>query len=125
MCNSESNFNFHGLAMDANNVQSLAEFWCSATDYKVAESHHPYVAVLTSDQAAYPRIMIQQVSETKTAKNRLHMEFKTDNLKSEAARMVALGATLVAEREFGDTRWIVMLDPEGNEFCLVNPHSEE
>ena len=120
-----SNFNFHGLAMDANDVQSLAEFWSAVAGYKIAESHYPYVAVLTSDQAAYPRVIIIQVPETKTAKNRLHMEFKTNDLKSEAARIVALGATLVAEREFGDTRWIVILGPEGNEFCLVNPHSEE
>ena len=120
-----SNFNFHGLAIDANDVQSLAEFWSAVAGYKIAESHYPYVAVLTSDRAAYPRVIIIQVPEIKTAKSRLHMEFKTDNLKSEAARIVALGATLVAEREFGDTQWIVMQDPEGNEFCLVNPHNDE
>ena len=120
-----SNFNFHGLAMDANDVQSLAEFWSAVAGYKIAESHYPYVAVLTSDQAAYPRVIIIQVPETKTAKNRVHMEFKADDLKSEADRIVALGAKLVAEREFGDTQWIVMQDPEGNEFCLVNPHNDE
>ena len=125
MCNLGSNFNFHGLAMDANDVKSLAEFWCAVAGYKIAESHYPYVAVLTSEHSSAPRIIIIQVPETKTAKNRLHLEFKTDDLKSEAARIVALGATLVAEREFGDTQWIVMQDPEGNEFCLVYPHNDE
>ncbi len=116
-----SDFGFWGLAMDAIDVESLARFWCEATDYKVADSHFPYLAVLTSDDPPQPRMIILQVPETKTAKNRLHMEFKTDDLKAEAERIVALGATLVAEREFGETRWIVMQDPEGNEFCLVNP----
>ena len=116
-----SNFGFWGLAMDANDVESLARFWCEAAGYKIADSHYPILAVLISDEPAQPRIIILQVPETKTAKNRFHMEFKADDLKTEAERIVALGATLIAEREFGDTQWIVMQDPEGNEFCLVNP----
>ena len=116
-----SNFGFWGLTMDAADVESLASFWCAATDYKVADSHYPILAVLASDKPSYPRLLILQVPETKTAKNRLHMEFEADDIKSEAERIVALGATLVAEREFGKTKWIVMQDPEGNEFCLVDP----
>ena len=120
-----SNFGFWGLTMDANDVEALAKFWCDATDYKVVDSYYPILAVLAYDKPEYPRLLILQVPETKAAKNRLHMEFKTDDLKSEAERIVNLGATLVAEREFGETQWIVMQDPEGNEFCLVNPHNEE
>lgn len=116
-----SDFGFWGLTMDANDVESLAKFWCEATDYKVADSYYPILAVLDADKPNYPRLLILQVPETKTAKNRLHMEFRTDDLKAEANRIVELGATLIEEREFGDTKWIVMQDPEGNEFCLVNP----
>ena len=116
-----SNFGFWGLTMDARDVESLAKFWCDATDYEIADSHYPILAVLACDKPGYPRLLILQVSETKTAKNRLHMEFKTDDLKAEAKRIVELGATLIAEREFGETKWIVMQDPEGNEFCLVDP----
>lgn len=116
-----SDFGFWGLTMDANDVESLAKFWCEATDYKVADSYYPILAVLDADNPNYPRLLILQVPETKTAKNRLHMEFKADDLKAEANRIVQLGATLIEEREFGDTQWIVMQDPEGNEFCLVNP----
>lgn len=114
-------FGFWGLTMDANDVEVLAAFWCEATDYEVADSYYPILAVLASDKPNYPRLLMLQVPETKTAKNRLHMEFKTEDLKGEAERIVALGATLIAEREFGETKWIVMQDPEGNEFCLVNP----
>ena len=116
-----SDFDFWGLTMDANDVESLADFWCEATDYTVADSHYPILAVLASEKPNYPRLLILQVPETKSAKNRVHIEFKTDDLKSEAERIVELGATLIEEREFGDTQWIVMQDPEGNEFCLVNP----
>ena len=120
-----SDFGFWGLAMDASDVQALAEFWRAAANYEIADAHYPYLAVLKGENSSKPRIIILQVPETKTAKNRLHMEFKTDDLKAEAERIVALGATLIEEREFGDTQWIVMQDPEGNEFCLVNPHDEE
>ncbi len=116
-----SEFGFWGLTMDATDVESLARFWCKATDYEIAESHYPILAVLASNKTNYPRLLILQVPESKTAKNRLHMEFKANDLKAEAERIVALGATLVAERKFGETKWIVMQDPEGNEFCLVNP----
>ncbi len=117
----ESNFDFWGLTIDANDVEALAAFWSKATDYKVADSYYPILAVLASDKPNYPRLLVLQVPETKTAKNRLHMEFKTEDLKAEANRIVELGATLIEEREFGETKWIVMQDPEGNEFCLVNP----
>jgi predicted enzyme related to lactoylglutathione lyase len=110
--------------MDAEDVEALAEFWCAATDYRVADSHYPILAVLTAGHPAYPRLLMLQVPESKTAKNRLHMEFKTSDLKSEAERIARLGGTLIAEREFGETKWIVMQDPEGNEFCLVEPEGE-
>ena len=116
-----SDFEFHGLAIDANDVEALAEFWCAAANYKVADSHYPYVAVLNGHDPSSPRIIILQVPESKTAKNRVHMEFKTSDLRSHADRIVKLGGTLIAERQFGDTKWTVMQDPEGNEFCLVNP----
>ena len=117
-----SELDFHGIAMDANNVQMLAAFWCAAAYYEVEDANYPYVAVLRGRRPSLPRIIILGVPESKIAKNRVHIEFKSSNLQSELTRMVALGATLVAEREFGDTRWIVMRDPEGNEFCLVDPH---
>ena len=119
-----SDFGFWGLTMDASDVESLAQFWCSATDYKVADSYYPVLAVLAADKPDYPRLLILQVPEAKVAKNRLHMEFHTDDLSSEAERIVGLGGTLVAEREYETTHWIVMRDPEGNEFCLVHQRDE-
>ena len=115
-----SDFGFWGTVMDAKNVKSLAQFWCDATDYKVTESYYPHMAVLNSDEPNYPRFMILKTPDTKSAKNRMHMEFRTDDLKAESKRIVDLGGTIAAERKFRDFKWIVMQDPEGNEFCLVN-----
>ena len=104
-----SDFGFWGLTMDAKDVEALAAFWCEATDYKVTDSYYPILAVLTSDKPGYPRLLILQVPEAKTAKNRLHMEFNTQDLKSESQRIVELGATLIAQRQFGDTEWLSLI----------------
>lgn len=79
-----------------------------------------------------PRIFIQRVPEPKTTKNRLHLDVRAapgmngsermDALEAECDRLVALGATRVRREDpapdNGESGWIVMRDPEGNEFCL-------
>ncbi|MCV2394703.1 VOC family protein [Actinotalea sp. M2MS4P-6] len=79
-----------------------------------------------------PRVFLQKVPEPKTSKNRMHLDVgvpgypkggplaSPDEVRANAARLVALGATIV--REFDEDVmgfWIVMADPEGNEFCAV------
>ncbi|CAN5601905.1 hypothetical protein BH18ACT8_BH18ACT8_09030 [soil metagenome] len=61
-----------------------------------------------------PRICFQLVPEPTTAKNRLHLDVNVDD-RSEVDGFVRLGATVIAEHE----GWIVLADPEGNEFCAV------
>jgi hypothetical protein len=77
-----------------------------------------------------PRLFFQQVPEPKTAKNRVHLDLRaaagvapegrSDALEAECARLVALGARRVQRVEDSemDGVFIVMQDPEGNEFCL-------
>jgi hypothetical protein len=77
-----------------------------------------------------PRIFFQRVPEPKAAKNRVHLdvnvgggrevssEERVARVRADVARLEALGATKVREAEQLGDFWIVMLDPEGNEFCL-------
>ncbi|MFF3488183.1 VOC family protein [Streptomyces sp. NPDC002701] len=66
------------------------------------------------------RLLFQRVPEPKTVKNRLHIDLHAENGKREAERMrlTGLGATVVREVKEPGGEWIVMADPEGNEFCL-------
>jgi hypothetical protein len=87
-------------------------------------------AVIDPDGAG-PRLYFQRVPEGKTVKNRVHLDLNvggppTDpaeerraRVDAEADRLVAAGATIVhlIDEEWGE-RWIVMADPEGNEFCI-------
>ncbi|SED19226.1 hypothetical protein SAMN05216532_3742 [Streptomyces sp. 2231.1] len=66
------------------------------------------------------RLLFQRVPETKTAKNRLHLDLHTGRGErpAEVARLEALGARVLHEVKEPSGEWVVMADPEGNEFCV-------
>lgn len=57
--------------------------------------------------------------EEKVVKNRLHLDFRPDDQDAEVARLLALGARRVDVGQTGDEPWVVLADPEGNEFCVL------
>jgi predicted enzyme related to lactoylglutathione lyase len=63
-------------------------------------------------------IGLQKVPEPRTAKNRMHLDLTGEPRGSAAARMVSLGATIQEEHSMPGLSWIVLTDPEGNEFCI-------
>ena len=62
------------------------------------------------------------VPESKTVKNRLHVDFRPDDQELEVDRLLALGATRVDIAQ-GERSWVVLADPEGNEFCVLGERS--
>ncbi len=81
------------------------------------------------ESAGHPRIFFQRVDEPKTVKNRLHLDLQAGGgptvpveeqrrrVAAEVARLEALGAVRVEEHTELGTHWVVLRDPEGNEFC--------
>lgn len=67
-------------------------------------------------------LLFLAVPEPKTAKNRVHLDLECDDRRAEVARLVDLGATHVADHDEWGISWSVLLDPEGNEFCLAATH---
>ncbi len=80
--------------------------------------------VLVDPRDAGPHLDFQQVPEPKGGKNRLHLDVRVPGgraaIQSETDRLVALGATVVGPREERGEHWVVLQDPEGNEFCLTS-----
>ena len=66
-----------------------------------------------------PTWLFAKVPESKTAKNRMHVDLAAPDHEAEVARLVALGATRVADMEEWGYEWTVLQDPEGNEFCVA------
>ncbi len=98
----------------------LVEFYCAAFGYRPHGSEGTIYSSITADDGR-PKLVFQRVPEAKAGKNRMHLDFIVGPvIESEAARLVALGATRGEQlSEFG-CNWIVMHDPEGNEFCLCD-----
>jgi predicted enzyme related to lactoylglutathione lyase len=110
-----------GLVLDCRDPARLADFWAAALGYISLGAAGAYV-VLLPDGRPGPKLLLQQVPEPKTVKNRMHLDIDAVDIEAEANRLEALGARRVAAdpvHEHG-TNWILMADPEGNEFCVCD-----
>jgi len=102
----------------------LVAFWAATLRYVIREEKDDWV-VVQPVEGGRPVLGFQRVPEPKTGMNRVHLDIRVSGavtLEEEKARLVDLGAhavRLIAE-EPGNIHWI-MRDPEGNEFCLVEP----
>ena len=68
-------------------------------------------------------MLLQRVPDVKRQKNRLHLDLRTLDLEAETARVLDLGATLLTSQPVLEDgwRWHVLADPDGNEFCVLQP----
>ena len=110
-----------GLVLDCADPEPLAKFWCDALGYANLGSAGSYVALYPREGNG-PKLLLQRVTEPKTAKNRMHLDIETPDIEREANRLVGLGAKRLNDNtcsEHGST-WILMADPEGNEFCICD-----
>jgi predicted enzyme related to lactoylglutathione lyase len=110
-----------GLVLDCTNPDALARFWSEALGYTTLGGAGNYVMLVDAD-GIKPKLLLQAVSEPKAAKNRMHLDIDTPDVEAEAARLEALGARRLeadVRIEHG-TNWVIMADPEGNEFCVCD-----
>lgn len=106
-----------GLVLDCTDPDRLGEFWAGALGYQILGSAGQYVALVADGS---PVFLLQRVSEPKQGKNRMHLDIKTPDVQGEVDRLVALGAKRVSDSAMEEhgALWVVMEDPEGNEFCV-------
>ena len=105
--------------LDCHDPGQLAQFWAEAIGYRQASSADPYL-VLVPRHGEGPELVLQRVPEPKTTKNRMHLDIRTNQLDPAVERLVTLGARRLQPgiTEEAGFRWVVMADPEGNEFCV-------
>jgi predicted enzyme related to lactoylglutathione lyase len=110
-----------GLVLDCRDPARLAEFWAAALDYVNVGEAGGYTALFPNGRPG-PKLLLQQVPEPKTVKNRMHLDIDAVDIEAAAARLEALGATRVQADQLHEhgTNWILMTDPEGNEFCVCD-----
>jgi hypothetical protein len=120
---------FTELAIDCADPHRLAEFWCAVLGYVVQGEDDGFVTigspVAPEGQNRLgpvpPTLTFAQVPEGKTIKNRLHLDINpTDREQDdEVRRLLDLGARPADVGQSDDVSWVVLADPEGNEFCVL------
>jgi hypothetical protein len=106
------------VVVDAADPVALGTWWANALGWVVVEDDPDEFEIRpTPDQV--PGLLFLRVKGSKATKNRLHLDFRPDDRDAEVARLLDLGATR-ADIGQGDQTWVVLRDPEGNEFCVLS-----
>jgi len=107
------------ITIDCAQPKDLVPFWAEATGYDVVVDIGVFVILGPAEEGSAPALGLQQVPSPTPGKNRVHIDFHTDDRDAEVARLIALGASKVGEHEFPGISWVVLADPAGNEFCVA------
>ena len=122
---------FTELVIDCHDHDLVGRFWQEVLGYEVTDrSDGPdeFFVELTGPPGSGPTVLVSRGPDEKVGKNRLHIDVNaTDrDQDAEVERILALGATHADVGQGDDVNWVVLADPEGNEFCVllsrVEPH---
>ncbi|MER5462815.1 VOC family protein [Streptomyces sp. NPDC002668] len=108
------------VVIDSHDLPALARFWSQVLNWKVVFEAEDEI-VIGADESTLPGITFVPVGERKTVKNRLHIDLTPDDQAAEVERIIGLGARRADVGQGPDVTWVVLADPEGNEFCVLRP----
>ncbi|MFD0372231.1 VOC family protein [Streptomyces sp. NPDC127114] len=114
------------VTIDCSDAYALASFWARALDSKLSDDDNPGDPEALVETPGADLLFIQ-VPEKKSLKNRVHLDLQPQDRTrdEEVERLIALGATLFDDQRRPDgTGWVVLQDPEGNEFCVERSKAE-
>ncbi|MFJ9611439.1 VOC family protein [Kitasatospora sp. NPDC101176] len=114
------------VTIDCADPYELARFWALVLDGTLGEDDRPGDPEAVVESAGASLLFIR-VPEGRSVKNRLHLDLQPQDRgrDEEVARVVALGATVLADRRTPDGKgWVTLGDPEGNEFCVERSRAE-
>ena len=115
------------ITIDAHDPHALAAFWAEALDWKVGEDVNEIEVWIERElgdpkNTGFPDILFLKNSDKKQGKNKLHLDLRPDDQAAEVARLESLGAKKIDIGQSAELTctWVVMADPEGNEFCVLS-----
>ncbi len=118
------------VVVDARDCSTLAEFWREALGWRMGGADEDGDVLLeppagSAEAGVAPDLLFQRVPEAKEIKNRLHLDLRPLDQAAEVDRLEALGATRISVGQEDGVTWVVMADPEGNEFCVLQTLADE
>ena len=114
------------VCIDAVDPRPVADFWSAVLGWEVVEEDDSGVS-LGPPGGGMPTLDVLRVPDAKKVKNRLHLDLRADgtSFEDELERLEGLGARRVDIGQGPDVTWVVLADPEGNEFCLLRRTIQE
>ncbi|HEU5266405.1 MAG TPA: VOC family protein [Jatrophihabitans sp.] len=106
------------IVVDAVDPLALGHWWANALGWVVVNDSVDEFEIRPAPQTI-PGIIFEPVREGKRGKNRVHPDFRPADQRAEVDRLLQLGARR-ADIGQGDVSWVVLQDPEGNEFCVLS-----
>jgi len=107
------------VTFDSLNPLPLAQWWEHALGGKIVENLGGFFVMVAQANGAAPNLGFQTVPDPTPGKNRIHVDLGSTDRKADVERLVADGATLIAEHdENPGFAWTTLADPEGNQFCV-------
>lgn len=111
------------VSIDAQDPQGLAAFWAGVLGWRQTYADAEEVVLEppedSPEDGVSPDLVFLKVPEAKSGKNRLHLDLRPEDQTAEVERIEALGAKRAFVGQSDDVTWVVMADPEGNEFCVL------
>ena len=108
------------VVIDCNDFDRMSTFWRAALHYVSRGPAQPDWVILRDPDGGNVNVSLQQVPEKRSGKNRLHFDLYTDDQDGEVERLLQLGATRHPRTPEPDEDFVVLEDPEGNLFCVVD-----
>ncbi|HEY3010342.1 MAG TPA: VOC family protein [Micromonosporaceae bacterium] len=109
---------WENLVVDAADPARLARWWAEALGYRIVYEQPDEVEIRRSADEL-PALVFVPGSDAKSVKNRLHIDLRPTDQDEEVERLVNMGARHVDVGQSADVNWVVLADPEGNEFCVL------
>jgi predicted enzyme related to lactoylglutathione lyase len=109
---------FTEICIDAHDIDALSTFWSAVLGWATEPTEDGDV-LLRAPEGAGPDWLFVPVPDDKIVKNRIHFDFTPDDQQADVDRVLALGARPVDIGQ-GEQSWVVLADPEGNEFCILS-----
>ncbi len=108
------------IAIDAVDPERVAEFWTAVFGWRILERDDEVLTI--GSEAGWLTVDVVRVPELKSGKNRLHLVLRADGStqEMEVERLLGLGARRADVGQGPDVSWVVLADPEGNEFCVLS-----
>lgn len=117
------------LAIDSADPAALARFWADALGWRVTEEDDGESVVEpptgSAEENVAPDLLFIKVPERRSVKNRLHLDLRPADQAAEVERLIRIGATHADVGQSSSVSWVVLADPEGNEFCVLRALADD